>query len=62
MAPHRGTEEHLFYETNIDPLLRYMHVTGVGACGIVEIDKKDYKVITSDENVCDINIETRWDS
>jgi DNA polymerase elongation subunit (family B) len=54
------------YESNIEPLLRCMHIRKLDACGWIEINKYDKLksvVINNTEikkSYCDINIETDW--
>lgn len=44
------------YESNIEPMLRCMHIRELKACGWVKIN--NYK--ESDVKTCDINIITKW--
>ena len=45
------------YESNIDPILRCMHIRNILPCGWISIDK--YHKIPNNKNV-DISIETTW--
>lgn len=47
------------YESNIEPLIRCMHIQNLNACGWVEIQKGNYKMLES-ETHCEINISTKW--
>ena len=45
------------YESNIDPILRCMHIKNISSFGWIEINK--YNII-DDNNTTDISIETKW--
>lgn len=47
------------YESNIEPLIRCMHIQNLNACGWIEIQNGKYKDIGS-ETHCEINISTNW--
>ena len=47
------------YESNIEPLIRCMHIRDLNACGWVEIENSKYEDIEA-ETYCDINISTNW--
>lgn len=47
------------YESNVDPLLRCIHLSKIDACGWIEID--DYTTNNGDYmSTCEINVETHW--
>lgn len=47
------------YETNIEPMLRCMHIKKLNSCGFVRIDK--YNILDKNEStISDINISTKW--
>jgi DNA polymerase elongation subunit (family B) len=45
------------FESNIEPLLRCMHIKNINASGWIQIDK--YKSLKNVSN-CDINVSTEW--
>ena len=47
------------YETNIEPMLRCMHIRKLNSCGFVKIDKYDI-LDKKDSTISDINISTKW--
>ena len=51
----------IVYESNIDPLLRFMHIRDLNSCGWIKIDPKKYKHNNSPLANCDINIICKWD-
>ena len=48
------------YESNIPPMLRFMHIQDISACGWVEIKKSKYTKLSNDDFNTDINIEAKW--
>lgn len=50
------------YESNIEPMLRCMHIRNLDAVGWVHIEGSNIKKITDDDNssCCDINITCDW--
>jgi DNA polymerase elongation subunit (family B) len=53
------------YESNIEPLIRCMHIRNLDAVGFVKINGNKYKNITdamAGPSCCDINISTDWTS
>jgi DNA polymerase elongation subunit (family B) len=50
------------YESNIEPLMRLMHIRNLDAVGWVKINKKKYKTHKGPlpPSVCEKNIECRW--
>ena len=48
------------YEGNIDPILRFMHRTGINATGWIQVNEDETEPATS-ESTCDINITAKWD-
>ena len=49
------------YETNIEPMLRCMHIRNLKSCGFIKINKNKYnKLDKNDSSICDINISTKW--
>jgi DNA polymerase elongation subunit (family B) len=50
------------YETNIEPILRCMHIKKLDACGWVRVPAGTYKHFTkkSTPSICDVNISMRW--
>ncbi len=49
------------YESNIDPLLRFMHIRDLDSCGWIKIDAKKYKHSQYPLATCDINLICKWD-
>jgi len=49
------------YEGNIDPILRFMHRTGINATGWIQVSESDTEPATS-ESTCDINVTAKWDT
>lgn len=49
------------YESNIDPLLRFMHIRDLNSCGWIKIDPKKYKHSSFPLATCDINLICKWD-
>ena len=47
------------YESNIEPLIRCMHIQNLNACGWIEIAGDKYEDL-GPETHCDININTNW--
>jgi DNA polymerase elongation subunit (family B) len=47
------------YETNIEPMLRCMHIRKLKSCGFIKINK--YNLLDKkDSTISDINISTKW--
>jgi DNA polymerase elongation subunit (family B) len=46
-------------ESNIDPILRCMHIRNIDPCGWVQILEGKYEEL-DDGSICDINISTNW--
>ena len=46
------------YESNIEPLLRCMHIRQLEAVGWISISK--YQIMPDNPSICDINITTEW--
>lgn len=54
-----GQNEYELYESDIDPILRCIHLRKLDACGWIQID--DYKLNNGDYMTnCETNIETEW--
>ena len=51
----------IVYESNIDPLLRFMHIRDLDSCGWIKIDPKKYKHSNFPLSTCDINLICKWD-
>jgi DNA polymerase delta subunit 1 len=47
------------YEGNLDPILRFMHRTGIHSTGWVRVEQSEP---ASYESTCDINITAKWDT
>ncbi|AYV78446.1 MAG: DNA polymerase family B elongation subunit [Edafosvirus sp.] len=52
------------YESNIEPILRCMHIRKLDACGWVQIPNGSYTILEDNEKPThnDINISTKWTS
>jgi DNA polymerase elongation subunit (family B) len=48
------------YESNIPPLLRFMHIQDISSCGWVELSKDKYTNLGNNLYNTDINIEAKW--
>ena len=48
------------YETNIIPLLRFMHIRELDACGWIKIPEKKYIVNKFSDSFAQINISCKW--
>jgi DNA polymerase elongation subunit (family B) len=55
-----GTFE--IFESNIDPMLRFIHENNIKPCGWITIDKNKYSIFDVDENVtnCQVHIKTEY--
>ena len=53
-------KEYKLYESNIPPLLRFMHIKNINSSGWISVKKKKYKKLPSREYNTDIAIETSW--
>ena len=49
------------YESNIDPILRFMHIQNLSSCGWACIDKAKLKAIPEYSN-CDYSFKTQWNN
>jgi len=54
-------EFHL-YESNIDPLLRFLHIRNIEPCGWIKIKGSDYTINTTKQTTCDLDISCKWNS
>lgn len=52
------------YESNIEPMLRFMHIQDIKASGWVEVDKESCEIYPKEDapTHCDYNISLRWKS
>lgn len=50
------------YESNIEPIIRCMHIQKLHACGWVSIDRCNYTFIKRRETYCDVEITTSYKS
>ena len=52
------------FETNIEPMFRFMHTQKISSCGFVKIEKGKYKYFNKKEipSYNDINIYTKWEN
>jgi DNA polymerase delta subunit 1 len=49
------------YESNFDPILRFMHIRNIRACGWVKINEIDLNDIENDvESICELNYSVEW--
>ncbi len=48
------------FESNIEPMLRCMHIRKIDACGWVKIPKDKVKTFDTKQSRCDIDINTSW--
>ena len=49
------------YEGNLDPILRFMHRTGIHSTGWIRVPNDKWGPVTS-ESPCDLNINTSWEN
>jgi DNA polymerase elongation subunit (family B) len=54
------------YESNIEPLIRCMHIRNLDSVGFCKIDKDKYTMLNDElgksPTCCDLNIETNWNN
>jgi len=48
------------YESNIEPLLRFIHIRDIEACGWIKIKKNKYEEMEEEVSYCDRNINVKW--
>ena len=49
------------YESNIDPLLRFIHIKDIFPCGWIHIKKEHYELVEDDKKTTsDVEISTKW--
>jgi len=48
------------YESNINPVLRYMHIRQLDAMGWISINKNKLNILTTEQSCCELNYETIW--
>ena len=48
------------FESNISPLLRFIHLTNIKACGNIIINKKDYIESEDPQTTSNVEIITKW--
>jgi DNA polymerase elongation subunit (family B) len=49
------------FESNLDPILKFIHLTKIQPCGWVRIPKKSYQIISNDEKSAHTNFEITLD-
>lgn len=57
-----GDIEFKLYESNIEPLLRFLHIRNIEPCGWIKINGKDYVHNTPNHTSCDIDISCKWNA
>jgi DNA polymerase elongation subunit (family B) len=60
-GPRRAIVKFDQYESNLDPILRAIHIMDVNSTGWLSINPEDYEVLPSDVSTCPINIRCTWD-
>ena len=48
------------YESNIDPLLRFLHIKNIEPCGWIKINGSDYTINKNKQTTCEIDISCKW--
>ena len=48
------------YESKIEPMLRFIHIKKIKACGWVKIPAGKYKILSNNSYLSDINISMKW--
>lgn len=56
----RRPQIYKLYESNIEPLIRCMHIRDLEACGWINVKKFFSFVDYEKPTICDINIRTKW--
>jgi len=59
---YRGAIKLKLFESNVEPMLRYMHIQDLEACGWVKIRGKKYRNFHENPTINDINIYSKWDN
>ena len=52
--------EFRLYESNIEPLLRFLHIRNIEPCGWIKIKGSDYTVNSPSQTSCEIDISCKW--
>jgi len=53
-------ESFQLFESNIEPMLRFMHIRGLNSCGWIKIARNDYTVYGEKISYSEINIKAKW--
>jgi DNA polymerase elongation subunit (family B) len=52
--------EFCLYESNIEPLLRFLHIRNIEPCGWITIKGSDYTINSPSQTSCEIDISCKW--
>lgn len=59
----RKYQKYEVFETNIEPMLRFMHICKIQSCGFIKIPANKYKVLNRNvPSHNDINVVTKWEN
>jgi DNA polymerase elongation subunit (family B) len=54
--------EFRLYESNIEPLLRYLHIQNIEPCGWIKINAGDYVINSPKQTTCEVDISCKWNA